>query len=39
MRTRTHEYDATVAWTGNHGSGISTYNTYGREHEVSTAQR
>lgn len=37
MKTRTHDYDVTLTWTGNHGAGTSAYNTYGREHEVSTA--
>lgn len=37
MGTRTHEYDVTIAWTGNHGTGTSAYNAYGREHEVNAA--
>lgn len=36
MSTKKHEYDITITWTGNHGTGTSTYNAYGREHEVNT---
>ena len=31
---RTHNYDVSVTWTGNRGSGTSGYRDYGREHEV-----
>jgi organic hydroperoxide reductase OsmC/OhrA len=34
---RTHNYDVSVTWTGNRGSGTSGYRDYGREHEVSIA--
>jgi organic hydroperoxide reductase OsmC/OhrA len=29
-----HHYQATVAWTGNRGSGTSSYKAYGRDYEV-----
>jgi organic hydroperoxide reductase OsmC/OhrA len=34
---RTHNYDVSVTWTGNRGSGTSGYRDYGREHEVTIA--
>ena len=34
MSGKTHEYDVTVTWTGNHGPGTTTYTSYGREHEI-----
>lgn len=30
-----HRFAATVTWTGNRGSGTSSYRAYGREHEIS----
>ncbi|MQA82002.1 MAG: OsmC family peroxiredoxin [Streptosporangiales bacterium] len=33
----THEYDVTVTWTGNRGTGTSGYRAYGRDHEVVVA--
>lgn len=38
MNTNQHEYDVGVVWTGNHGTGTSSYSAYGREHELSTGQ-
>ena len=32
---KTHRYEATVAWTGNTGSGTSGYRDYERSHEIS----
>jgi organic hydroperoxide reductase OsmC/OhrA len=29
---RTHQYDLTMTWTGNRGSGTSGYRDYGRDH-------
>jgi organic hydroperoxide reductase OsmC/OhrA len=29
-----HEYEVTLQWTGNRGSGTSDYRAYGRDHEV-----
>jgi organic hydroperoxide reductase OsmC/OhrA len=29
-----HEYQVTLHWTGNRGSGTSDYRAYGRDHEV-----
>jgi organic hydroperoxide reductase OsmC/OhrA len=29
-----HEYTVTVRWTGDQGSGTSSYRAYGRDHEV-----
>ena len=34
---RTHQYETTVTWTGNRGTGTSGYKAYGRDHDVSTA--
>lgn len=31
---RTHEYDVTVTWTGNRGTGTSSYQDYDRAHDV-----
>lgn len=30
-----HHYHATITWTGNKGSGTSSYRAYGRDHEIS----
>jgi organic hydroperoxide reductase OsmC/OhrA len=30
-----HHFAATVTWTGNQGTGTSTYRTYSRNHEIS----
>ena len=35
---RTHRYAVTVTWTGNTGTGTSSYRAYGRDHEISSAQ-
>jgi organic hydroperoxide reductase OsmC/OhrA len=32
---RDHRYRITTAWTGNLGTGTSTYRAYGRDHEIS----
>jgi len=37
MAARQHRYHVTVRWTGNAGSGTSSYRGYGRDHEVSAA--
>jgi hypothetical protein len=29
---KTHQYKATIKWTGNKGSGTSNYQDYNREH-------
>ncbi len=34
---REHSYELTVTWTGNRGTGTSTYRSYGRDHVVSGA--
>lgn len=31
---RQHQYDCTVRWTGNQGSGTSSYRAYSRDHEI-----
>ena len=36
---RTHEYHVTNRWTGNLGSGTSAYSAYGRNHELSGAEK
>ncbi|RKN08679.1 OsmC family protein [Streptomyces radicis] len=33
-RSREHEYDVSVRWTGNTGAGTAGYRGYGRRHEV-----
>lgn len=33
-RTRSHEYDVSVVWTGNRGTGTSGYSAYSRQHEL-----
>lgn len=35
MATDIHHYHVTVTWTGNTGSGTSTYTAYSRDHEIS----
>ncbi len=39
VRKRSHQYDVHVAWTGNTGSGTSSYAGYGREHEISAPEK
>jgi organic hydroperoxide reductase OsmC/OhrA len=34
---RRHRYEVEVVWTGNRGSGTSSYSAYGREHEMRVA--
>ncbi len=34
MAGKTHTYVTTVEWTGNKGSGTSSYRAYGREHVI-----
>ena len=36
---RIHEYQATVTWTGNTGSGTASYTSYDRDHEVRAPNR
>ena len=36
---RQHTYELTTRWLGNRGEGTATYRAYGREHEVSGAQK
>src|SRR5262245_39895137 len=31
---RTHEYTAEIRWTGNRGSGTSSYRDYARDHDI-----
>ncbi|MGD0439028.1 MAG: OsmC family protein [Acidimicrobiales bacterium] len=33
--SRTHSYEVSLRWTGNTGSGTSSYRSYGRDHELS----
>ena len=35
--SRTHRYTVTVTWTGNTGTGTSSYRAYGRNHEITAA--
>jgi len=32
---RDHRYQVTIAWTGNRGTGSSSYRAYARDHEIS----
>jgi organic hydroperoxide reductase OsmC/OhrA len=34
---REHTYEVDLSWTGNRGSGTSTYRAYGRDHLISAA--
>jgi organic hydroperoxide reductase OsmC/OhrA len=34
--TRTHHYGAAIRWTGNRGTGTSSYHAYDRTHEISS---
>ena len=36
---RTHRYDLAMTWTGNRGTGTSSYRDYGRDHEVGAEGR
>ena len=38
MSAKKHEYDVTVVWSGNRGTGTSNYSAYSRDHDLSTAQ-
>ena len=31
---KSHEYTATITWTGNRGQGTASYRAYGRNHEI-----
>lgn len=36
---RPHRYATTLRWTGNRGTGTSSYRAYGRDHDVAAAGR
>ena len=36
---RTHHYRLTLDWTGNRGSGTSTYRAYSRDHSLSAPDK
>lgn len=36
---RTHQYNITIEWTGNEGTGTSHYKTYNRNHSISNSQK
>lgn len=38
-KKRSHHYEVRVAWTGNTGSGTSSYTGYGREHDISAPEK
>ena len=38
-KKRSHHYAVRVTWTGDKGSGTSSYAGYGREHEISAAEK
>ena len=35
--SKKHQYETTVRWTGNKGTGTSAYRAYGRDHEIRSA--
>ena len=37
--SRTHDYTAEIRWTGNRGTGTSSYRDYDRAHDVSAANK
>jgi organic hydroperoxide reductase OsmC/OhrA len=37
LSEREHTYSTTLTWTGNRGSGTSTYRAYSRDHEISAS--
>ncbi|MET0264664.1 MAG: OsmC family protein [Duganella sp.] len=39
MTQRQHTYRVSVQWTGNHGSGTSGYQAYGREHVITAGAK
>jgi organic hydroperoxide reductase OsmC/OhrA len=39
VKTRMHRYAVRVGWTGNRGSGTSSYAGYGRDHDISAAEK
>ncbi len=39
MAERSHRYPVNVTWTGNRGSGTSSYRAYGREHEITAGSK
>ncbi|MGP4002898.1 OsmC family protein [Streptomyces sp. 8N706] len=34
---RTHRYDVSITWTGNRGTGTSSYRAFARDHEVTAS--
>ena len=34
MSGRIHRYETQLSWTGNRGSGTSSYGAYGRDHQI-----
>lgn len=36
MLHKTHEFKTSLVWTGNRGTGTSSYRAYGREHDLSS---
>jgi organic hydroperoxide reductase OsmC/OhrA len=36
---KTHKYEACIKWTGNKGEGTNHYQSYGREHTISIADK
>lgn len=37
--SKEHRYAATIRWTGNRGTGTSSYRAYGRDHEISAGEK
>ena len=37
MSGRIHRYETRLVWTGNEGTGTSSYTAYGRDHEIATS--
>jgi len=36
---REHHYRAAIAWSGNRGTGTSSYKAYGRDHEIASGEK
>ena len=39
MSGREHHYNVSVRWTGNNGTGTSSYRAYGRDHEIRSGEK
>jgi organic hydroperoxide reductase OsmC/OhrA len=37
--TKEHRYTAAIVWSGNRGTGTSSYRAYGRDHEIASGEK